>query len=452
MTTFQAGRAKPSHDHLMSVSVPGCSHPRFQLPSNPESRHLPDTRRQACGQDFIINVERWPGKLGPDERLFGVFDGHGTTGAPWSRLVGNALTNHIVSDWFSIKKMLRKGGTPIQTRQQLVASHIKTLFRKVEQQCAAAIHDIPSVELGGTNPCGGTTATVTMIMIVHRRRYIIQAAVGDSPGFLAQQLPSGECSVIQGPTEANGDNRRAVKEVALRHLAAGLPIPNIHFQRINGHHLSPSVQTDVHHLTGQPIYKPLPAWNYFNERGELDPHTNMDSYAILKKAGIPFGGQSLHLPEMTLVDGAWCLKDESQAASANYGNTIQSSPNNPCDGQNTTGFGDLHAGMACDCDASVHFYDTTQSQKPVLLVVCSDGMTDVLTIQTWSKLFFQAHQAHTRININWVKSMALLNKLGDHYNSYIWQGPLGLNPTHDDVSCAGVFLPAWTTSRRRRHR
>ena len=444
MKSFAAGQAKPSHAKYNTRPESSRGGSPFSLFAFPNYGGR-EVEFISCGQDTIARVKHWKGVLGPDEHLSGVFDGHGTLGHKWSYFVSRRLIKCLLQNWFTIKKMLRKGGKPISERQQLVRTHLKQLFRTVEEECAGYAHD-------RSDHNGGTTATVNFVMIVRRRRCIFQAAVGDSPGFIApitknRQDQVWDCDVEQGPTEANADNKRAVEEFAQRHLDKKLPIPPIYFNRINVGWGFPSVQTGTDPETGRELYRRLPAWRYLNHRGELDVQTDQDSYAILKAAGIIYGGQTLHLPKVKQIDGKWVLKDESQAASANFGNSVQGN------GQNTTGFGDLVYGMDSDCDASVHFYSPygDRCQDPVMVFCYSDGLGDILTPAKWAQLIREHHRHpyHETMTHRHLKEMALAHK-DDPNNTYRWEGPDGLNPTHDDMSCTGIMLPAWLPPRRRR--
>jgi serine/threonine protein phosphatase PrpC len=164
MTTLLLGSSKKGHYSLQNHDL------------TLVNQDWPDKVRYRIrfyGQDMLAIVDSCPGILGPDERLFGVFDGHGECGQRWAQVSGTLLLQHILISWWQLKRMLRR-----EDGKSRVTNKLKSLFRFAETECLRPHH------IGPDSP-GGTTATVTLVMIVRRRRWVIQVAVGDSPGYLA---------------------------------------------------------------------------------------------------------------------------------------------------------------------------------------------------------------------------------------------------------------------------
>lgn len=448
---FMSGAAKTSHatigaevDYRLSEIIDS---------GFPEKANF---RRGIYGQDSTIVVDECPGVMGPDEHLFAELDGHGDRGETWSQLAGTLLCQQVLASWRKIKTTLRRGAYPIHHRQAQVERLLKALFRRVEQSCMQLRPHLTH--------SGGATATVSIVMIVRSRRWVIQAAVGDSPGYLATLSSGGVDEVIQGPTEANGDNVRSVTEYVVRHQREEQWPKPVIFSRINAAPHAPRIQTGVSQY-GTPLYNPLPAWRFFdNEKGmrsladaviNVRPH--MENYGILEEQGHYIGTQSLNLPPYELSgDGTrYVLSNRERDAAANWGCSVDGQ------GQNTTAIGDIAAGLAADCDASVHFYTEEQSHSSCLVFSHSDGMGDVKTSESWAKSYLEMTQNPTLMAdgkklFNWLRLTTEL-AIPDHYRpNFNWKlrhnclGEKTTHPSWDDVSTVGIVLPPWTGSRRRR--
>lgn len=466
---FLHGAAKPRPRRILKNRRLSSSS-LFQLP---ESCRF---RRRIYGQDTGLVVDACPGVLGPDERLFGVYDGHGDFGQLWSQFGGTLLTKFILASWWTMKKVLRSNEHPIHHRQAEVEQLLKKLFRRVEKHCVRVMTDI----LGdiGMNS-GGTTATVTLVMIARRRRWVIQAAVGDSPGYVATLSSGKVLEVTQGPTEANCDNKRSVVEYVERHQREGKWPTPICMSRWNV--FSSQIQTGTTQW-GNPTYEPLDAWHFFTPETtpaktpdcgqpegkvgdaviEVRPH--LESYRILCQSGIYVGTQSLNFPETKLVQDEKGSHHElahpERDAAANRGNTVGGY------GQNTTGIGDIRAGLGADCDASVHFYSEEQCRGELLIFSFSDGLGDVMPAKRWAENYLGLTQNQACLEseekmLDWLRGTTVEEIPECYRSTYCWKsksvygyvdGGEGQHPAWDDVSGAGVFLPRWKGPRRRRGR
>ena len=466
---FLHGAAKPKHSEIV---------PNHRLSKN-RLFQLPETcsvRRRVYGQDTAVVVDACPGVLGPDEQLFGVYDGHGDYGDLWSQFGGTLLTKYILASWWSMKKTLRSGAHPIHHRQAEVEQHLKKLFRRVEKDCMRVMKAI--VGRIGMN-CGGTTATVTLVMIARRRRWVIQAAVGDSPGYLATLSSGKVLEVTQGPTEANCDNKRSVVEYVARHQREGKWPTPICMSRWNV--FGRQIQTGAT-AWGAPTYEPLDAWHFFtpettpaktadwsSPKGnvadaviEVRPH--LESHRILCQSGIYIGTQSLNFPETKQVQDEmgshYELAFPERDAAANRGNSVGG-----C-GQNTTGIGDISAGLGADCDASVHFYSEEQCRGELLVFGVSDGLGDVMPPMRWAENYLGLTQNKGCLeseekSLHWLRTTTVAESPECYRSTYCWKsksvygyvdGGEGRHPAWDDVSGVGVVLPQWTGRRRRRGR
>jgi hypothetical protein len=332
-------------------------------------------------------------------------------------------------------------------------------------------------------------------MIVRRRRWVIQVAVGDSPGYLATVEDSETRvsetrvsetrvsetrvsetrvsetrvsetrvkEVIQGPTEANCDNAQAVREYVERHQRHGETPPPIWFSRINANvPRAPQIPTgiDIH---GRSLYQPLEAWHFFTpdtvlgrsgmlEVAKIDVRPHLENYRILQEQGHYIGTQSLNFPEQKLSDdGArYELANPERDAAVNWGNTVEGN------GQNTTGIGDIAAGLAADCDASVHFYTPEQCRQSLLVFSFSDGFGDILTGPTWAQHLLKLSSDRVIMESpeqmqSWLRSTTETAVPEQYRSVFGWSARGGtFHPNWDDISCVGVLLPPWSGSRRRR--
>ena len=448
MTTLLIGSSKNNHNSLKQTDL-----------SKVDGLWPDETtyRTRSYGQDMLAIVDSCRGILGPDERLFGVFDGHGECGHRWSQIAGELLLQKILQYWWRIKWMLRKkNGKSLATKQ------LKKLFRLTETDCLEP-------QFVGRNAPGGTTSTVSLVMIVRRRRWVIQASVGDSPGCLAtvEDSETRVKEVIQGPTEANCDNVQAVTEYVNRHLSHGEKPPPIWFSRINANSsCAPRIPTgiDIH---GRNLYQPLEAWRFFKSEAEseaeaesesesesltVDVRPHLKNYRILQEQGHYIGTQTLNFPEQKLSDDGtrFELVNPERDAALNWGNTVEG------EGQNTTGIGDIDAGLASDCDASVHFYAPEQCRQSLLVFSFSDGFGDILTGPTWAERFLELFSDPVLMESPersqcWLRSTTE-EAVPEHYRSVFgWSDRGGtFHPKWDDLSCVGVLLPPWSGSRRRR--
>jgi len=402
------------------------------------------------GQDAVSIVEQWEGKLGPNESVVTACDGHGGLGDIWAVFVASRLPQKIARHWWDIKRLMRASGTPIEDREQAVVAYIQDLFRKVERELTPVVNETatqihgPLVDLKR----GGTTATTTLVMIVGRRRYIIQAAVGDSPSFLRCGDPLAASStwgpVEQLVTEANGDNAPAVAEYVRRHLAAGFSrgqIPPIYISRVNCGPGCPVVNGAVDEYG---LRQPLRAWNFFNDAGDVDVTPDMKSYEIMVSAGHSYGTQGLGgIPELKVresddveSDDVWVVADPALSVT-NYGNSVAG------DGQNTTGFGDFHVGPASDCHASVAIREVPEQ---CVVGAYTDGASDLLDSETLTKGFMCV--ASRDLTMQWLSHTADAHIDPRQRSVFVWN--YDDRPAWDDVSVCGIKLPAWNPPSRRR--
>lgn len=443
MKTFNFGSAKTSHAGLDSRLFPAMQYNRLVRLPNGERGRLVTLNRY--GQDAVSVVERWEGKLGQHESVVTTCDGHGGLGDIWAVFVASRLPQKIARHWWDIKRLMRASGTPIEDRDQAVVSYIQDLFRAVERELTPVVNETatqihgPHVDLTR----GGTTATTTLVMIVGRRRYIIQAAVGDSPSFLRRGDPLA-ATVTWGPveqlvTEANGDNARSVEEYVRRHLDARVPreqIPPIYVSRVNCGPHCPVVNGAVDHYG---FRRPLRAWNFFNAAGDVDVTPDMESYEIMVSAGHPYGTQGLSgRPELKVreSDNVWVVADPALSLT-NYGNSVAG------DGQNTTGFGDFHAGLASDCHASVAIREVPEQ---CVLGAYTDGASDLLDSDTLTEGFMSVDSRD--LTMEWLSHTADAHIDSSQRSVFVWNHDN--RPAWDDVSVCGIKLPAWNPPSRRR--
>lgn len=365
------------------------------------------------GQDAIAYIT--PGNMSAGEYLFTVCDGHGSGGEEWSSIVSMALTNRIYESIDEIKEALSVDET------DRVKTVIQDIFRnRVEAELLANDRIL-------ARSSGGTTATVTLIVILDERRFIIQAAVGDSPGYLASRSVSGKIRTLQLVTEANCDNKQSVEDYVDRHLLNGVDIediPPIIYSRFNCPGNSSKLKGVTH---------VLPAWNWsIGRTGNLKVTPNLDSFAKIEENGFYWGQQSMNWPPLVYreAEGDWRLKNPTRDAANNFGNSVH------CGGQNLTGFGDMSGGLKCDCDASVTVLEYNEAGW---IFAYSDGVGDVLPPEKWAELFSQVRDS-TEVNIEWAKKKIEFNWMeerGAGQPPYEWRGD---NPTWDDISAIGIHL------------
>jgi len=144
--------------------------------------------------------------------------------------------------------------------------------------------------------------------------------------------------------------------------------------------------------------------------------------------GYGVGPQALNGPETKIYpDGHPGVVDLSEAA-RNWGNTVEG------DCQATTGFGDLHAGIKCDCDPIVAIVEI---QDECMVVAYSDGVGDIFTQQMLN---------------DWLKDTTSTEVTMDAFHTVkesLGNDPRGIfqwspdnKPMWDDVSLLGLKLPA----------
>ena len=375
-------------------------------------------RFRTHGQDATGVAHLFPGG-GQDEWISGVVDGHGTGGELWARESLMSLVHWSVVHWTGLKRLLRR--RQVEQARQLIQSG----FRDTEQRI---IHRI-----GPKAYHGGSTASLTLVIIVRRRRYLIQAAVGDSPAGIAV-----DGVATPTVTEANGDNQQAVEEFHRRHQAAGVTTPAVIYSRIGTSH-SP---LQVEWPEGSGEYNTIPAWVYQGD--QVRP--NVEGYeAIRRQTGYYHGQQSRNYPPVYYreQDQAWVVRPGHEAD--NWGNSCVKGY-----GQNLTGFGDLISGLASDCDASVHI---REEPRACLAYACSDGIGDLLPISEMAQQIQRLHRSGYRgyrlvqAWQDWIRTQINFTQ----EPQYAWT-PEGY-AYHDDCSWVSLDLPAWEPpARRRRHR
>ena len=368
---------------------------------------------------------------GQDEGIWTDTDGHGSGGEDWSYRFNLLLTEAIGKHWLTWKRLLRTHRRDPGAMEE-VKRMIQQIFREVEQDVIRS--------LGDHAWRGGTTATLTAVIIVRRRRYIIQAAVGDSPGGLHYPAPDTSPSqTIQTVVEANCDNQVAVQRHHDRHQALGLPEPSVIYNRFN---TQSSPLRDIEWPPGSGQCQPIPAWVCGTD-GTMRP--NVEGYEQIRRRGYYVGPQSRNRPPVhQRPNGDWAVLPGYEAS--NWGNSCERG-----NGQNLTGAGDLPANTACPCEADVCI---TEESRHCLAFGMSDGYGDLLSLdQTCSQIYNSnaLHPQRLRFHFHrYVNSQLQPTNPEDQQYAFHYDGA----PQHDDCSFVGVILDEWKPTRqgRRRHR
>ena len=402
---FIMGNGKPSHTQY----------------SNTE--HNDNVEINQFGQDVIANLHDWSEKQ-DSEYINGCFDGHGDQGHTWSNKVAFHLLQEFGNNWATLKSVV----TDNITNHEEIIKFIKDIFRTVE----ATI--INTFKLDRDS---GTTATCNLVMIIGENRYLISAAVGDSPCGLIQNN-EGELKAKKLLVEDNGDNAEAVTNFVKRYNNANKKeIPPIIYSRLN----TPSGGFFPNFNNGQP----LPAWNY-NIDGETDTVSpNLTSYKYLVSQDMGVGVQALNGPQTTKytsdnqldikvpkgksVNGKQGVINLDEAPH-NYGNTVEGH------GQNLTGFGDTSAGLSCDCDANVKI---TQINEQCTVYACSDGISDIATPEQMINFvnLIDLRPNESKLSIfNDFK----INLKNDPTPIFNWSSENSFTPSWDDISLISMNL------------
>lgn len=383
------------------------------------------TNFQTYGQDATSLTSGFKGS-GPDEGIIINTDGHGEKGHFWSFYSNTLLVEETKENWWDIKRILRKKSDPI--RIERATELLKQIMSRVEDRVTKLLntnHAIPGIG------SGGTTASVTAVMIVGRKRTIIQFAVGDSPmGIYDPSTQMAEKTV----TEANGDSIDAVNEFLTRYRQLGYKdedIPKVVFNRFNtgcyGSYTIPTY-TDAN---GLPI--PIPAYIY----GPDGAIPNVKAYKEHIQPLAWYGTQSRNKPPIhEMPDGTWAADEGHEAE--NFGNSCSGTY-----GQNLTGIGDLVAGMACACDASVHIREGVND--PMMVFAMSDGLSDIDLLNKICKMLYSKVGSSPNIPFKEVGSYIMQTTLGEKPYRFIHG-----YPTHDDVSVAWMKLRRFVPPFRRR--
>lgn len=358
------------------------------------------------GQDFVSHL-----RVGETGLIMVVTDGHGTNGERWSRLANLELGRRITQHWDTLEGLLT--GTN-QSRLYKIERNIHLIFREVEQTVIT--------EMGSDKYRGGTTASLSIAIMAGGRRYVIQAAVGDSPvGMYCRG------KVSHTVTEASGDNQQAVREMFERYRRRKMTPPTVRFNRIN----NPGHPVQVEWPVGSGRFDPIPAWLETPE----GPIPNVPGYeAIRLQSGHYYGTQSRNVPPIYYrsSDGAWVVRPGYEAS--NWGNTCVKG-----DGQNLTGIGDLMAGLASDCDTKVSI---TEQSDECLVWSWTDGIGDLFSTPKLceSILKFHRERGARELNVGVVGMME--DEITDEPTYAFRDG----YPQHDDCACVGVLLPALNPS------
>lgn len=353
----------------------------------------------ACGQDG------WSYSGGttkePHRRIAIVTDGHGHLGEQWSYVCNIRVHQAIADNWWELKAILRKKKN--LNRIQDATTFIKNMCRRVE----SSVTDIPD---------GGTTLTASLVMIVGRERYVIQFAVGDSPGGIYANGKS--CPTV---LEANCDNRQSVQAYYDRCLENGVEPKQIIINRIN---YGQTGLAPIEWPIGSGQYKPIPAWKYGDE-----VVSNFDGYEAVRPFAC-YGTQSRNYPEVYLRNtGEWSVVPGHEVD--NFGNSILTVSN----GQNLTGFGDLSVGIDCDCDASVNI---TIMNTPGMVYSFSDGVGDLFKYDTICQFVNDVGPTISMTNfVTWAN-----DRLNGEPDAAAYQFKNG-RPNHDDMAMVGLVLGNW---------
>ena len=115
-------------------------------------------------------------------------------------------------------------------------------------------------------------------------------------------------------------------------------------------------------------------------------------------------------------------------------------------GQNLTGVGDFAAGLAADCDASVHIDEDVGGEA--LVYSWSDGVGDLAdkTVLCEKLLKSWCSNGNKEFPLDMFRNWAIVETMGENF--YSWK--LGC-PTHDDCCATGIVLDKYTAPPRRRH-
>lgn len=384
-----------------------------------------------AGQDASSKIKGFSG-CGKDECMTIVTDGHGDGGELWSYYTQLVLSAVLVDHWWDLKRILRKKGDRKKgdrkkgdkTRISKATNKIKSWYRIVEDKVAKLMVDNhPTIHLGGT------TASASMVMIVGRKRVVIQSGVGDSPAGIYKKSTGAQQTI----TEANGDNIRSIREYKDRFEKKGVVPPAINYSRINYSYRSPQIAGHVDPVTG--ALMPIPAWVLYPE---VCP--NVDGYTKWVQPAYWYGTQSRNKPPHHQLDnGTWAADPGHEAA--NFGNTCWQGW-----GQNLTGVGDFAAGLASDCDASVHIDEDVGDEA--LVYSWSDGVGDLAdkTVLCEKFMEFWCANGDKEFDLSVFRSWAMTETMGEQF--YNWSSGC---PMHDDCCANGIVLDKYVPPHRRRH-
>ena len=336
---------------------------------------VPGANITQAGQDSSLvktNIDN-----NPNECLVGVADGHGSLGHHHSFVAIRVLANKFLQNKETIRYYL-------QEAKSLCVEKLVTSLYHETQAILKNKQLFPTLQNHS-----GTTMSMSLVLMVNNKRYIVTSNVGDSPVLLSERYDC--CNELS--MDQSCDNPKAVERYLARLAKAKEtcdPIDQekynpkpVYYGRINcpeGYSI-PSICDDE----GKPC--PLSVYKYVDNKPVFDT----ENYEKICQVS-PCGFQSIRTPPIYIgEDGIQRVVQGREME--NWGSTLEGT----C--QSLSSFGDFNYAPDIDCDPYVRV-DMINNYTQLLLA--TDGLTDLF---------------HYDILMNWFWDN---NETGD-FNEFLFQ-------------------------------
>ena len=359
------------------------------------------------GEDHSILIEFDNG-----DKLLGVFDGHGDKNSQYySYICCTILIERILKKWEDFRELVSENNV------DEIKKIIKYLFIYTQNNLKLNKNIKQRKKLDSHIPLkirhGGTTASIALVINSKSKRVLITANCGDSPIIWSNDSTIKECSL-----EHNCDNIVAVNEYLSRMKELNKRPKKIMYSRIN------------YPLHGGPIWdsnndgnpQPIPVFDYIDDKAVLIK----DNYNKLSRF-YPKGIQTRRYPPTEIVNGAEKVLSGHEAE--NWGSTLEGEV------QLLKSFGDFYLKKDICCVPHITINEINESG---LLMVASDGFTDLYSIKEWVD-FLKKLDLSDPLSVKEIKSKIFNIFSIDKEYGFKYKGDTP-HPIWDDVSLVVVKL------------